>query len=115
MQVQSLNRFPDFLRELPEIDLPIPGARGWMIQGSGQQVVFVEFDEGVEVPEHTHAEQWEFALGGKVVLHAEGTSREYLPGSNFFIPAELPHAATVHAGYRAMMVFNSPDRYRAKT
>ena len=34
----------DLLRDNPEIDLPIAGARGWMLQGEEQQVVFIEFD-----------------------------------------------------------------------
>ena len=107
-------RIPDFIRDCPEIDLPIPGARGWMIGGPGQQVVFVEFTETVEVPEHQHAEQWEFALQGKVELHREGATEVYTGGGNFFVPAGQPHSATVHAGYEAMIVFNAPDRYVAR-
>jgi quercetin dioxygenase-like cupin family protein len=111
--MRGIEQFPDFVRSLPELDLPFRGARGWLLQGDGQQVVFVEFDETVEVPEHDHAEQLEFALTGRVELSLGGKVTEYGPGENFFIPAGLPHSATVHAGYRAMIVFNAPDRYRA--
>ncbi|MBU0740967.1 cupin domain-containing protein [bacterium] len=102
---------PSFLQALPEIDLPISGARGWLLQGEGQQVVFVEFGETVDVPEHGHAEQWEFAVAGRVDLHIDGGTIGYTAGDNFFIPAGVPHGATVHAGYKALIVFNAPDRY----
>jgi quercetin dioxygenase-like cupin family protein len=111
---KDVDRFPDFVRALPELALPFQGARGWLLQGTGQQLAFIEFGETIEVPEHTHAEQWEFALAGKVELRAEGLTGEYRAGSHFFLPAGLPHAATVHAGYKAMIVFNAPDRYAAK-
>ena len=104
-------QIPDFLQSLPEIDIPIPGTRGWLLQGTGQQVVFVEFAETVEVPEHSHDEQWEFAVAGEVELRMAGETTIYRAGDNFFVPAGEPHGATVRAGYKALIVFNSPDRY----
>ena len=112
--MQGLDRFPEFLRTLPEIELPVPDARGWLMQGEGQQIVFVEFDRTTEFPEHTHQEQWEWPVAGSVVLHREGASTEYGPGDNFFIPAGVPHGASVRAGYKAMILFNSSDRYKRK-
>ena len=114
MILDSYPRIPDFLKDCPEIELPIAGAHGWMVDDSRQQVVFIKFEETVEVPEHTHAEQWEFALAGKVELRRLGGTEVYTAGGNFFVPADQPHGATVHAGYRAMIVFNSPDRYRPR-
>ena len=105
---------PDFVRSMPEIEAPLPGARGWSLQGIEQQVVFAEFEEDIEVPEHTHIEQWEFVLAGKVELRRNGSSTEHAAGDNFFIPAGQRHGAKVHAGYKAMIVFNSPDRYQAR-
>ena len=32
----------------------------------------LEFLEDVDVPEHTHGDQWEFAVAGRVELHREG-------------------------------------------
>ncbi len=107
----SFEKIPEFVKNLPEIEITIPGARGWMIQGTGQQVVFVEFTQTVEIPEHTHADQWEFALKGRVELCREGTSELYERGDNFFVPAGQSHSATVYSGYQAMIVFNDPDRY----
>ncbi len=112
--VPRYEQIPDFIKQCPQIDLPFPGAVGWMISGDKQQVVFIEFDETIEVPEHTHDEQWEFSLAGKVELRRDGRTEVYHAGGNFYIPAGTPHAATVHAGYKALIVFNAPDRYQAK-
>jgi quercetin dioxygenase-like cupin family protein len=110
----GLSGFPAFVKTLPEIDVPFAGVRGWLIQGEKQQTVFVEFAETVEVPEHTHGDQWEFAVAGRAELHREGGTEVFAAGDNFFVPAGQPHAATVHAGYHAMMVFDDPDRYPIK-
>jgi quercetin dioxygenase-like cupin family protein len=107
--------FPAFLRSLPEADLPFRDAKGWLMQGSGRQVVFIEFGTDCEVPTHSHAEQWEIVLAGRVVLNTEDDSTEYKRGDTFFIPAGVEHSATVHDGYKAVVIFNSPDRYRGKT
>ena len=105
---------PEFLKGLPEVDLPIAGARGWLLQGEQQQVVFVEFEATVDVPEHQHAEQWELAVAGQVDMRVGGMTTTYTAGDSFVIPAGVPHAARVQAGYRALMIFNARDRYRAK-
>ena len=105
---------PDFVKSMPEAEVPLPGAEGWILQGEGQQAVFVEFNETVEVPEHTHDDQWEFALAGKVELIKSGSSKIYYPGESFFIPAGQPHGAKVFAGYKAMIIFNEPQRYKKK-
>jgi len=109
-----VTEIPEFLTDNPEIELPIPGARGWLLQGQRQQMVVVEFGETVEVPEHSHAEQWEFALTGTVELRREGRTEVITAGDNFFVPAGQVHGALVHAGYRGLIVFNEKDRYVAK-
>ncbi len=110
----TVDHFPAFVTALPEIAIPVPGARGWLLQGTAQQAVFVEFAETADVPEHEHQEQWEFVVTGRVELRRDGGVEEYLTGDNFFVPAGQTHGATVHAGYKAMIVFNAPDRYLPK-
>jgi quercetin dioxygenase-like cupin family protein len=110
----GIDRFPEFVTSLSEVELPFAGARGWLIQGDRNQVVFVEFAEAVDVPEHSHQEQWEIVLSGFLVLCMDGKKREYRAGEAFFVSAGTPHAASVQAGYRAVIVFNEPGRYRAE-
>ena len=112
--MSDIKDFPDFIRALPEVNLPFPGCHGWLIQGPDHQVVFVGFDRTTAVPEHSHAEQWELVLAGEVVLDRDGVSRTYRAGDDFFIGAGVRHSAVVSAGYRAMMIFNSQDRYKRK-
>jgi quercetin dioxygenase-like cupin family protein len=112
--MKQVTSFPDFIETLPEIDVPFAGARGWLLQGEGQQVAFIEFSETLDVPEHSHEEQWEFTIAGSAVLHMQGESAEYTAGENFYIPAGVPHSARVQAGYKAVILFNAPQRYRAR-
>ena len=112
--MQGIQQLPDFVTALPELELPLAGVRGWVVQGREQQVAFLEFSETVDVRDHTHEEQWEFVLAGKVMLRRQGRQEEYGPGDNFFIPAGQTHGAMVYAGYKAMILFNAPDRYRPK-
>ena len=42
--------FPDFIKALPEIEIPYPGCRGYLIQGTDQQVVFVGFERTTAAP-----------------------------------------------------------------
>jgi len=110
----GLPEFPSFILDNPEVDFPFPGVQGWMISSDRQQAVFVVFSETVEVPEHSHADQWEMVISGRAELHRNGGTEVFGPGDNFFVPAGQPHSATVQAGYRAVIVFDAPDRYRAK-
>ena len=109
-----MDRFPDFVNEMPELELPFEGVTGHLLQGEGHQVAFVEFHEDTEVPEHSHRAQWELAVAGEVRLRMGGEERVIRAGESFFIPEGVEHGATVSAGYRAVIVFDQADRYQAK-
>jgi quercetin dioxygenase-like cupin family protein len=109
-----VKEFPEFIRNLPEVDVPFPGVSGHLLQGTGQQVAFLQFAEEVDVPEHHHNAQWELVVDGMVELRMGGESRTYRAGDSFYIPAGTPHGAKVHAGYRAVVFFDQADRYRSK-
>ena len=106
--------FPPFLEALPEADIPLPGVTARLMQAGERQIVFAEFAETVDVPEHAHQEQWEFCIAGRVDLRIGGETITHTAGDNFYVPAGVEHGAVVHAGYKAMMVFNAKDRYVAK-
>jgi quercetin dioxygenase-like cupin family protein len=107
-----MNRiFPDCIRHRPIIALPYPNATGFLVQGPHEQVVFMEFAQDTIVPEHAHASQWEHVVAGRVDLTMHGHTMTYTSGDSFYIPADTPHAATVHRGYRAVIFFDQKDRY----
>ena len=109
-----MDHFPEFVTQLPELELPFEGVSGHLLQGESQQVAFVEFYEDTEVPEHSHRAQWEIAVAGEVRLRMGGEERTIRAGESFFIPEGVEHGATVKAGYRAVIIFDQADRYQAK-
>ena len=38
-----IEHFPEFIGELPELDLPFAGARGWLLQGEIEEWVLAAF------------------------------------------------------------------------
>ena len=83
-----------------------------MVQGKTSQVVFLEFEKDVDVPEHSHESQWELVVAGKVEVDIAGVSKTYVKGDCFFIPKGVKHSAHVFAGYASVAFFNEPDRYK---
>ncbi len=109
-----MSEFPEFIRRLPEAQLPFAGVTGRLLQGARNQVVFFSFAQDVAVPEHSHGAQWEIVVAGEVRLKLQGEERTYRPGDAFFVPAGAPHSALVRAGFQSIAVFDQADRYRAK-
>jgi quercetin dioxygenase-like cupin family protein len=110
-----ITEFPGFIRRLPEIEIGIEGVSGHLLQGAHHQVAFVHFDRDTDVPEHSHRAQWEVVITGEVRLRMGGNEETYTAGQSFFIPEGVGHGAFVHAGYRAIIVFDQSDRYALKT
>lgn len=106
--------FPGFIKALPELDIPLDGVSGWLLQGEAQQVAFVQFGKDTIVPEHSHRAQWELVVVGEVVLKMDGKESIYTEGQSFYIPEGVPHSALVKGGYRSIIFFDQPDRYKAK-
>ncbi|DAC72734.1 MAG TPA: cupin domain-containing protein [Thermoplasmata archaeon] len=106
--------FPEQISTLPQVCIPVKGATGYLLQGDHEQVVCMEFEQTVKVPEHSHDSQWEIVLEGEVHLTMDGATQVYRKGDRFFIPKGKKHGATVHAGYSCIMFFNQKDRYAKK-
>ena len=106
--------FPEIIKELPEADIPIEGLYSYLLQGENQQVIFMSFDNDVEVPEHSHAAQWGVVLDGEIELTINSTKNIFTKGAAYFIPKDVPHSAKIKAGYKDLTLFNQKDRYKAK-
>ena len=106
--------FPEPIRNLPQADMPFDGITAYLSQADNHQILFMEFNEDVEVPEHSHEAQWGVVLAGKVDLTIYGIKHTYSRGDTVFIPAGAKHSAKVHAGYADVSFFNQKDRYKPK-
>jgi quercetin dioxygenase-like cupin family protein len=106
--------FPQPILNLPEANLPFAGVNAFLFQGENAQIVFMEFEKDVEIPEHSHESQWEIVLDGKVDYFEYNKKHTYKKGDRFFIPRDTKHSAKVYAGYASIAFFNQKDRYKKK-
>ena len=106
--------FPEPIRNLPEADIPLNGIRAYLSQSDSHQIVFMQFSQDVQLPEHAHAAQVGFVLEGRIDLLIAGESHTYLKGERYYIPAGARHSGKIHAGYADITFFDEPGRYRAK-
>lgn len=106
--------FPEPIRNLPEADIPLSGLKAYLSQSDGHQILFMEFDQDVEIPEHSHESQWGVVLEGRVDLTIEGVERTYTKGDRIFIPKGAVHSGKIHAGYADISFFNEQGRYKRK-
>jgi quercetin dioxygenase-like cupin family protein len=106
--------FPPIISTLPEIDISLPGVRGWLLQGESRQVVFFQLEPGMAIPDHSHGAQWGVVLEGEIELTISGQPRLYRKGDRYDIPASATHSARCASGALVLDVFADADRYRPK-
>ena len=106
--------FPDPIRSLPQADIPLDGIKAYLSQAENHQILFMEFTEDVEVPQHSHEAQWGVVVAGKIDLTIDGVERTYTKGDSVFIPKGAKHSAKIHAGYADISFFNERSRYKPK-
>ena len=107
------NVFPEPIRNLPEADIPLKGVKAYLSQSENHQIIFMEFDEDVELLEHSHAAQVGIVLEGKIDLVIDGIKRTYTKGDRYYIPEGVIHSGRIYAGYADITFFDEPDRYQA--
>ena len=106
--------FPKPILKLPRADVNLAGAKLYLVNGENEQVVFMEFEKDVDMPEHAHASQFEVVLEGKVDYFEDGIKHVYKKGDTFFVPKDKKHSAKIHAGYTSIVFFDQKDRYKKK-
>lgn len=106
--------FPDPIKNLPKADIPLKGLTAYLSQSETHQILFMQFEEDIELPEHSHESQWGIVLDGKIDLTVDGVVKTYSKGDRYFIPAGVKHSAKIHAGYADITFFNEKDRYKTK-
>ena len=103
---------PDLITDLPEADLPIEGLTSHLLQCSNHQIVFMSFENDVDVPAHSHETQWGVVLSGEIELTIDGKINVFKKGDTYFIPKDVIHSAKIEAGYKDLTLFNQKDRYK---
>jgi quercetin dioxygenase-like cupin family protein len=106
--------FPEPIRNLPEADIPLKGIKAYLSQSENHQIIFMEFCEDAELPEHSHAAQVGIVLEGKIDLVIGGEKQTYIKGDRYYIPEGVKHSGKIHAGYADVTFFNERSRYRTK-
>lgn len=106
--------FPDPILNLPEADIPLEGVRAYLSQGDNHQIIFMEFSEDVNLPEHSHAGQVGMVLEGKIELIIDGIKNTYMKGDRYYIPEGVRHSGKIYAGYADITFFDEKDRYNIK-
>ena len=106
--------YPGMITNLPEADIPFDGVRGWLLQGPGQQMVFMDIAPVGAVPEHSHRAQFGVVLDGEMTLTIAGESRRLRKGDTYFIPDGVVHSAVFHTHVKVLDMFDEPGRYQVK-
>jgi len=106
--------FPQPITALPEADIPINGIKAFLSQGENHQIIFMEFTEDADLPEHSHESQWGIVLEGKIDLTIDGIELTFTKGDRYFIPKGVRHSGKIYSGFTVMEFFNQIDRYKIK-
>jgi len=114
MKENMTNIFPEPILNLPEANIPIIGVKAYLSQAENHQIIFMEFSEDVDLPEHEHEDQWGIVLEGKIDLVINGVKNSYGKGDRYFIPKGVKHSGRIYAGYADMTYFGQKDRYEIK-
>lgn len=106
--------FPEPIRNLPEADIPLEGIKAYLSQSDTHQIIFMEFEKDVDLPEHSHAAQIGIVLEGQIDLTIDGKKKAYTKGDRYYIPEGVLHSGKIYAGYADITFFDEPDRYSMK-
>jgi len=108
------NLFPEPIAKLPEVDMPFSNYEAYLSQGENHQIIFMQFNEDIDLPEHSHDSQWGVVLEGKIELIIDDVINTYVKGDRYFIEKDVKHSSKIYAGYADMTFFNQRDRYGTK-
>ncbi|NHJ49166.1 MAG: cupin domain-containing protein [Asgard group archaeon] len=106
--------FPEPILNLPVADIPLEGLKSYLAQGESYQILFMKFDQDVDLSEHSHNSQWGIVLEGRIELTIDGKTNTYRKGDRYFIPKGIKHSGKIYAGYADITFFNEKDRYKPK-
>src|SRR2546425_11120100 len=109
--------FPDFIRKLPEAETSLRGVTLWLLQGRSGSATLFQARQDSTVPEHSHGAQWGIVVEGEMHLTIDKATRTCRRGDEYFVPAGVPHSASLKAVFRAVdfSIHTNRDRPRERT
>lgn len=114
MEPPMTDIFAEPIKRLPKADIPLDGVTAYLSQSNCHQLIFMSFDNDVELPEHKHSAQIGFVLEGRIDLTIGGSKNTFVKGDRYHIPENVPHSGKIYAGYADITFFDEPDRYKEK-
>lgn len=106
--------YAEFIKALPQADLPLAGVIGHLLAGAHGQVVFFELPAGTKVPPHSHGAQWGIVVKGQFEFVIDGQPHLFQRGDSYFVPAGAVHSADFIEDCLIIEVFADADRYKAR-
>ncbi len=103
--------WPSEITDLPQVPVPIAGVSGHTIKNHEKQVFFFHFEEGTNVPDHSHGAQWGYLVSGEMTLEIDGRTELYQAGDVYYIPAETPHRTVFSKESFVIDMADELDRY----
>ena len=103
--------YPNIIKNLPKIDIPLNGVEAFLMQSKSNQLVFFDFKENTNIPMHSHGAQWGIVVDGKIDLTIGGVEKTYQKGDSYYIKAGEEHGGKIYAGFKAIDFFDDKDRY----
>lgn len=103
------------LSQLPEAKVAFKGARAWIMQSESNQLVFFEFEAGMNLPDHNHTyPQWGVVIEGEMELRLNGKPQICKTGDEYLIGVGVMHGAKFLKRTRVMDFFSEKGRYTPK-
>ncbi len=106
--------YPEMIKNLPEIEIPIDGIQGWLLQSKNKQVVFFDIEPVGKMPDHSHCAQWGIMLAGEMELTIGSQTKIVRKGDSYFIPEGVVHSANFLSHVNVIDVFDDSNRYSIK-
>ena len=101
---------PEIL-DLPQVPVPIAGVSGHTLRNSEKQIYFFRFEEGTNVPDHSHGAQWGYLVSGEMTLEVDGRTELYQAGDVYHIPANKKHRTVFSQESYVIDMADELDRY----
>jgi len=103
--------FPEPIARLPKADIPLAGVTAYLSQSGNHQVIFMQFEKDVDLPEHAQAAQVGIVLEGRIDLTIDSKKQTFAKGDRYFTPEGVKHSGRIYAVYADITFFDEPNRY----